>query len=455
MKKKIFLLIILCLVFLSCQKEYLEKKSDKSLLIPTTLIDFQNLLDNLDIFNISPSLPVVASDDFYGTDARVNAYLGAYQKNSYIWASDIDEGVEMGDWNTPYRQVFYSNVVLDGLQKIDVNATIQVEWNKIKGSALFHRAFAFYNLSQMYAKPYNANTASQDLGIPIRLEADVNQKSKRGTLQQTYEQIISDLKEAESLLPGTSAFQSRPNKMAVQALLARVYLNMEDYPNSLLYADTCLSLNSTLIDYNTLSKTSTIPFPVAPNNHNIEMIFYARMTTYTFGAANNTTIDDALYQSFLANDLRKAIYFSGSDPSWFKGRYTGNIGRLFGGIARDEIFLIKAESQARQGKTKDAMDDLNALLKTRWSNTAPYNVLTAIDAEDALKQILVERRKELVFRGLRWGDLRRLNKDSRFEKIITRVLNGQTYTLLPNSNRYTFPIPMQEILVSGIEQNDK
>ncbi len=426
-------------------------------MIPTTLTDFQNFLDNLNVFNISPSLPIIASDDFFASDAKINAYTSVYQKNSYIWAKDIDEGMSILDWNTPYQQVLYANIVLDGVKSLSPDPTNQVEWNRIKGTALFHRAFAFYNLAQMYAKPYQMDAANQDLGIPIRIEGDVNKKSTRGTLQQTYSQILSDLKEAESLLPITSAFQSRPNKVAAQALLARVYLNMEDYPNALVYAKACLAHNSVLIDYNTLNKTSNAPFPLAPNNNNIETIFYSKTTSYTFGISTNTTVNNSLYFSYQTNDLRKIIFFTGTDPLWFKGRYTGSSLVLFSGLAKDEIYLIKAECEARAGEKNIAMDDLNYLLKTRWTNdiTSPYIDLIATDAEDALSKVLTERRKELVFRGLRWGDLRRLNKDERFAVTLTRTLNGQTYTLLPNSARYTFPIPSQEILISGIEQNER
>ncbi len=454
MKKKIYILIILTSILGACQKEFLAERSDKALLVPKTLTDFQTLLDNLNVFNITPSLQVIASDDYYSTDVKINTF-SASQKNSFIWASDIDEGLSISDWNTPYQQVFYANVVLDGLLEMEEASSQQQQWKVIKGSALFHRAFAFYNLAQLFAKPFDPSNAKTDLGIPIRLQADVNIKSTRGTLQQTYDQIIKDLKQAEALLPVSSAFQSRPSKIAAQALLARVYLNMEDYQNALLYAGAVLKVYGSLIDYNTLNKTSNVPFPVAPNNNNLETIFYSRMITYAFGTATNATVDPSLYQSYLTDDLRKVIFFSGSNPSWFKGRYTGNTGALFSGLASDEMYLIRAECEARIGKVENAMESLNILLKSRYSNAVSYPVLTANSPADALDQVLKERRKELVFRGLRWGDLRRLNKDSRYQVTLARSLNGQTYNLLPNSNRYTFPVPAQEVLLSGIEQNPR
>jgi hypothetical protein len=81
--------------------------------------------------------------------------------------------------------------------------------------------------------------------------------------------------------------------------------------------------------------------------------------------------------------------------------------------------------------------------------------MVAIDAEDALRKVLLERRKELVFRAIRWTDLRRLNKDPRFATTLRRVVLGQEYLLPPNDNRYVYPIPTNEIEASGVPQNPR
>jgi hypothetical protein len=81
--------------------------------------------------------------------------------------------------------------------------------------------------------------------------------------------------------------------------------------------------------------------------------------------------------------------------------------------------------------------------------------ITADNETKALKIILEERRKELVTRGLRWSDLRRLNMDPRFQVTLERTYNGEIYQLLPDDKRYTFPIPQDEIDRSGLEQNDR
>ncbi|MNX64087.1 SusD family protein [compost metagenome] len=99
------------------------------------------------------------------------------------------------------------------------------------------------------------------------------------------------------------------------------------------------------------------------------------------------------------------------------------------------------------------MEDLNTLLSKRFgAGFVPY---TATDQKNAILTILKERRKELLFRGLRWMDLRRLNKEPEYAVTLTRIVNGTTYTLPPNDPRYVYPIPPDEIAISGIEQNER
>ena len=118
------------------------------------------------------------------------------------------------------------------------------------------------------------------------------------------------------------------------------------------------------------------------------------------------------------------------------------------------MYLIRAEAAARAGLKDSALADLNRLLSTRWK-TGTFVPYAAGSADQALDIILAERRKELIMRGTRWFDLRRLNKEPRFAKTLVRIQNSTTYTLSPNDNRYTFLIPAQVIALTGMQQNTR
>ncbi|HCL05345.1 MAG TPA: hypothetical protein DHW64_05015 [Chitinophagaceae bacterium] len=96
---------------------------------------------------------------------------------------------------------------------------------------------------------------------------------------------------------------------------------------------------------------------------------------------------------------------------------------------------------------------MNTLLQKRW-RTGTFTPVTAANAADALNKIIAERRKELVWRGLRWQDLKRFNKQGANIRL-QRILGTDNYLLEPGSNKYIFPIPQEEISLSGIIQNTR
>lgn len=445
----------LLLFFFSCQKQdaFLAAKPNEALVIPSTLADLQSLLHNEGLFNINdPALGEIASDNFYVTTAVWNGLGTTQERNGYTWASQIyDAGVDIGDWTYPYQQIYTTNTVLEYLPKVAWSSNQQNVFNQVKGIALFYRAIAFYNLVQTFALPYDSSTATTTLGIPLRLSDDLNSKSVRATEQQCYDQIIGDLLTALPLLAITPDYKTQPSQPAAHVLLARVYLAMGNYAKAFQYADAALGQQHTLTDYNTLS----------PNTRTIstvflsEDIFHTTLQSYLILTPTRYSItDSALFASYDSNDLRKTAFFVITNGlPYFRGTYDYKKYE-YSGIATDEIYLIRAECNARLGNTVAAMADLNTLLVTRWkTNTfVPY---TAHTPDNALKQILTERRKELLYRGLRWTDLRRLNKDSRYAVTLTRVVNGMVYTLPPNDPKYAFPIPDNEIKLSGIAQNPR
>jgi tetratricopeptide (TPR) repeat protein len=451
--KRFTAILMAAMLLTACQKEFLETKPDKALLIPTTLADCRALLDNLQIFNRAPGITGIADGDFVTTDAGWQLYTQLQERNSYIWEKDIYGTESSFEWNAGYQQILYANVVLDALTQLSPSG----ERDEVEGIARFYRAWAYYGLVQLYGKPYSPASVVTDPGLPLRRSPDVKRLEPRSTLQETYAEIFSDLAKARQLLPGTSTYTTRPTRTAVLALYARIHLVQGNFNQAYAYADSALKQQPALLDYNTLNAGLTRPFPaVLSGAVNPEIIFHAASLAWSF--TNSTAVtycDPAFYASYASNDLRRTLFWrdSGGGKLNFRGQYTGSL-NLFSGLATDELYLTRAECAARAGQTAAALGDLNSLLSKRWK-TGTFVPLTAPDVSSALRSILAERRKELVGRSSRWADLRRLNQESSLAVTLTRQLNGSTYTLEPGSPRYTYPIPPDELLFNPIAQIER
>lgn len=439
----------------SCKK-YLDAKSDQSLSTINSLTDLQSLLDNYNIVNLSTvSADMVSSDDYYLTYSDFQSLDLDQQRNMFTWQpSNLFYPYTNlpNDWNSVYNNVYLANNVLSNIDNIKYSAASSATWNDIKGQALFLRAYNFYKAVTIWSLAYDKNTATTDLGIPLRLTVNFNEPSKRATVAESYSQIINDLKAAIPLISVKPVHVYRGGKAAVYALLSRTYLAMRSYDQAGLYADSCLQLKNGLLDFNKLNTAASYPLP----KFNDEIIYDTSVggSGATPIARTKARIDSTLITFYAVNDLRLTAYFStASDGAkLFRGSYEGASTR-FNGIATDEMYLTRAEWHARNNDVSSAMADLNSLLLTRYK-TGAFVPLAASSAADALNKILTERRKELVMRGSRWIDIKRLNKEGA-NITLKRLLNGKLFTLEPNSLRFALPIPDDVIALSGMPQNPR
>ncbi len=447
--------MLICVILLTSCTKFLEAKPDKSLVTPNTMDDLQALLNNVNALNMFqfPALSEVASDDYWVSYDNLVTKPDFFQKH-YVW-NDAGSILPKDDWF--YGPVFIANTVLEEWPKIAEETGYTEQAMDIKGNALFRRAFSFHLLAQTYCRPYSQTGDNLSFGIPYRLSSNFNVPTTRGTVQETYDQIIRDYKLASALLSTKLVHKTRPTKVAALAGLARTFLAMEDYENSGLYADSALRLENTLMDYNTMNSASPNPFTA----FNPETIFFAWSYVTDLLNPNIANVDTLLYDSYSNDDIRKNIFFqdNGNGRHGFKGSYAGELaGTFFTGLTTDELYLTRAECRARAGDIDGAMEDLNQLLIKRWK-VGKFHPLTASTPDEALILVLHERRKELIMRGIRWSDLRRLNKDPRFAKTLKRVLrNNQQamdFTLPPNDLRYVLLIPAEVIKLSGIPQNPR
>ncbi|MFT3823274.1 MAG: RagB/SusD family nutrient uptake outer membrane protein [Chitinophagaceae bacterium] len=456
--KKIFILLPIVLLSACKASDWLDEKNDISQVVPTTLKDCQAIMDQSEYINQGYTRShEIASDNYY---AKEGAFVSLTDEiNAYTWSRIVPFESSL-EWYNAYRRVFYCNLVLETLNRIETSSSNDKQTkDDLQAQALFIRAYTFYDLSIQYAHPYSSSSIN-DLGIPMRLESDINLPTIRSSVRQNYDQIIADLQKAKDLvLPVVPIYKTRASKIAIFATLARIYLSMEHYSEAKVMTDSCLNIYNRLLNYN----DGYIPSPNSPasatypftDKFNGEVLFYSSMLfSNLIAGGSDGYIDSVLYKSYNTNDLRKTLFYQGpTPPIKFTGSYSGGMLVCMTGPCTDEMYLIRAECLARSGNTIAAMDDLNTLLMTRWKKNT-FLKYTATDSKDALQQIIAERNKELIFRGIRWTDLRRLNNDSNFILTLTRTYNNSSYSLKPNSDQYTFPLPEDIISATGMQQNE-
>lgn len=453
MKKKFTLIILLTLsiMFSSCNK-YLEEKSDKRLATPTTIADLKALLHHNNMFLSFSSAGQVSSDDLIINDNDYNGLSYDSDKRLYSWKPDyVSKGVGSigNNWQYCYSQIFVCNSVLQSL--IDNNLSGS-EADEVKGQALVLRAARFLDGAQVWTPIFNVLTANEELGMVLRLDPDMNIKSTRASVQQTYDQIINDLSTAIPLLPANSTFSGIPTKGSAYGLLARTYLILGKYELARENAKSALQQKNVLIDFNLLK--SSDPFPVAGTQiyNPDEILFFSTMTIYDIDINSAIKVNPELYNLYQDGDLRKEMYYKQGNGGYL---YKGSQSRagLFNGPTTAEMLLIISECYARDNKILEAKQALDQLRIKRWKSEK-YKTSNFINKEQAMKAIFQERRKELAFRSLRWSDLKRLNRDGA-NISMTRIINGELLTLSPNDKRYAIALPEDLIAIAQIPQNPR
>ena len=458
--KKFSLYIIASLVILlaGCSKFLDLKPKDK--FIPVTVADYENMLNSGTIVNFGDYFWDLLSDDAFlpeGQPGNLYSKQQLWGRKTYTFNnSPYDQGSNDYQWSEGYKRIFYFNTVINNI----MDATEGTDDNKksVRAEALLGRAMEHLQMVNVYAVHYDAATAATDLGIPIALVADINAKFKRNTVKEVYDQVIADATAAIDDLPLKHKYTKyRACKAGGYALLTRTYLFMGDYTNAIKYANLTLSLQGELTDMNTYKVIIPGPFPNVPGaplgwtdipdgQLNPETIV-ARHFLRPFGLGMDVCASPELTALFTNDDCRWNLYYADGWPPAPPFNYMSRYGvRIFlrgdyysNYLNVPEIYLTRAECNARANNLTDALNDVNTLRVNRIK-PATYKAFTPADfdndADKVLRFVLDERRRELAFTNMRVIDLKRLNKEARFQKTITHTAEGTDYHLLPGDKNY-------------------
>jgi hypothetical protein len=347
-------------------------------------------------------------------------------------------------WGAIYQYIFAANAIIEGLSSSSpVGDNVK---RQLVGEAKFIRAFCHFYLVNLFGD------------VPLILSTDYRSNSVKARTpgSEVYQQIILDLKDAQSLLLNDYSVSNnerlRPNRWAATALLSRVYLYTKDWTNAELEATSVIN-NTSLFDTvpmnNVFLKNSREAIwqlqPVKPDQDTWEGRFFILNTSPVGAGVTSVTLSDQLVRSFEAGDKRKTNWIdsftTGSQTYFYPFKYkikdgTSNA-EYYMVLRLAEQYLIRAEARAELGKS-NAVDDLNVI--RRRAGLPDYS--GGLDKTSLSNAIYNERRIEFFTEwGHRWLDLKRTKRIDAVMTAVTPLKGGVSW----KSNHQLFPIPQSEI----------
>lgn len=367
--------------------------------------------------------------DFYGT----NVDIEQFNKHTVLPSNTLLANL----WNTSYGEIYAANALIEGVQ----NSTVIIgeDRNRLLGEAMFIRAFIHFYLVNIYGDIPYITTTNYEANTTISKLAQT----------QVYELIVSDLSQAENLLPESypSENRVRVNKSAALAMLARVYLYIEDYEKARDYSTAVI--NNSLYSVNPdltsafLKESSSIIWSFHPGIAGLNTKD-ARAYIFSSGPPTKVSLAVNLRNAFENGDIRQTSWIrtiTDATDVWYhaykykKSSVTEPSQEYTIVLRIEEQHLIRAEARAILGDITGAQQDLN--ITRNRAGLANTNANTTASLKSA---ILQERRFEFFCeQGHRWFDLKRTGNAA---SALSQVKPGWQNTDV------LFPIPETEILLN-------
>ena len=500
-RNKIHYILIAATAALCGCGDFLER-SAQNLTIPTTCADYTEILQGEGYFNSLLTnavwLHLMTDDMELFTPAYENSlpYLLFRRRYVYQWRDEmevVDEGFADNLFGHLYSQVLIANTCLDALPSLEGS---DAEKDVLRGQALFHRAFAYLMLANLYAVPYDKATADTPC-VPLKTTPTPSlQPYGRATFGEVYRLIENDIKEGLSLLKGKKTgnyYYIGYNAMLFVAMRHALYTG--DFETALAYGEEILSVNDKLFDitdrtyaadaddrvsssYDNFmqpanpefmfvfteagSGTDRVSSLISVTSNTLEQTFMPSrtiegnlMSLYEYDADTQTGDHRVPYWFIMPRQNSQYEYYRVGNYKPCKFNYNNHLYRQ-AAFRTAEAYLTVAESYARKASPDygKALDYANRLRKSRIDAQAFVELSPADFAapEDIVQFIWDERRRELCFEELhRWIDLRRTTRP----EIIHPYGNSGYYKLEKDDVAYTLDFPYNERLVNPQNANPR
>ena len=436
----------------SCGEDFLEIEPQQSLSISSAITDLNSL--NAAVLGVYNNL--VSDENTYRWDLLLvpdlrsdNVYISSKNAGRFLAFDEYrliaQSGRPAGQWVEGYQTIVNASNVINNVASATILSSEEAEAENRVGEMYAVRALSYWNLVRNYARPYSADGGAS-AGVPFN-NAGTNGEiitPARETVAAVYQQIISDLEAAIGLM--TLEQNGRFSKAGAQALLAKVYIYMEEWTlaeqlateviNSgryALYTDANAWLNSWGANIGDEDIFTLINTPT--DNGGVNSIG----GIYDQDGYGDVLVTEDLFNIYAATDIRRSVMNRGDrldgekDALFPEGKYpNGETGQDYYKIIRlADIYLIRAEARAELGNDTGARADLDAIA----GRVDEGYVLSSASGQDLIDAIILERRKEFAFEGDRIYDLTRRQlswtKYRTFEAFTVNWDNDQVYNPIP------------------------
>ena len=376
-------------------------------------------------------MTIVRTDELKLSGQTASSDLDAYL-DLWLWKDENPSPTtSYFSWRSYYHAIYIANYILEHQDEIS-DATDKVV-SQLVGEAYMMRAYCHFLLVNLYAEPYTHCTPATTRGVPLMLEADVNAIPLSSSVETVYQQVLSDIVEAEKHLnvdKWALGENYRFSTVSAKAFYARTLLYMGRWQEALTAAKAVINARPDLVDLNVSS--ALLPDDYQSDENIMALEHFSTNLSTVINQPSSDFI--ALYRT---GDQRKSKYYKRETST----TYSLLKSEGFCSFRSAEAYLTAAEAACQLGQLTNAIDLLKPLLQKRLNATAYNDALTlmqAMDKAQLLQEIYDERARELAFEGHRWYDLRRTTRPA-----LNHNYGGQTYTLTPN--KYTMRFPTEAV----------
>ena len=173
-----------------------------------------------------------------------NAYAGTtgaevepYETNSI----DASNSVLGRDWSRYLEDIAKANVLINGLDELKTKGLVNDnEYHQWKAEGELFRSLIMFNMARLWGSFPIITKVAKTITAENVKDVYPTYFPPRSTAKECYQQIISDLTDAEQYAPDfNSADRTILSKVVAQAMLAKVYAEkpVQDYSKVIEYAD--------------------------------------------------------------------------------------------------------------------------------------------------------------------------------------------------------------------------